>query len=102
MSYTWGVTRDPRSVDRLRAGPDDGPSTTRTATRSTCAGSAVELAPMVRVWERLIDQHTPNRFGCCRTCTTGDTGPSSTPWPCPLYGIAEMARRRHARDLREA
>jgi hypothetical protein len=50
----------------------------------------------------LIDQHTPNRFGCCRTCTTTDTGPLSTPWPCSLYGIAEMARRRHARDLREA
>jgi hypothetical protein len=101
MSYTWGVTRDPRSVDRLRLD--------RTTARDDADRDpvhlrrlAVELAPMVRVWERLIDQHTPNRFGCCRTCTTGGTGSSSTPWPCSLYGIAEMARRRHARDLREA
>ena len=101
MSYTWGVTRDPRSVDR--------PRLDRTTARDDTDRDpvhlrrlAVELAPMVRVWERLIDQHTPNRFGCCRTCTATDTGPSSTPWPCSLYGIAEMARRRHARDLREA
>ena len=101
MSYTWGVTRDPRSVDRLRI---DRKPAVDDADRDPVhlRRLAAELAPMVRVWERMIDQHTPNRFGWCCTCTTGDTGSSSTPWPCPLYGIAEMARLRHARDLREA
>ena len=101
MSYTWGVTRDPRSAARLRL---DRTTVREDADRDPVQlrRLAAELAPMVRVWERLIDQHTPNRSGWCRTCTAGDTEASSTPWPCPLYGIAEMARRRHARDLREA
>ena len=63
---------------------------------------AAELAPMVSVWERMIDQHTPNRSGRCRTCTKGGTGLPSTPWPCSIYGIAEMARRRHDREHRRA
>jgi hypothetical protein len=62
---------------------------------------AVELAPMVGVWERLIADHTPNHSGRCRMCTKGGTGLPSAPWPCSVYGIAEMARRRHISNTTE-
>lgn len=56
---------------------------------------ADELAPMVGVWERLLDAHQPDRNGRCRTCTQGGTGLPGTQWPCALHGLAELARRRH-------
>jgi hypothetical protein len=60
---------------------------------------ADELAPMVRVWERLLATHQPDRSGRCRTCTQGGTGLPGTQWPCALHGLADLARRRH--DLAE-
>jgi hypothetical protein len=56
---------------------------------------ADELAPMVEVWQRLLAQHVPDRAGRCRTCTKGGTGLPTTPWPCVIHGIADMARRTH-------
>ncbi len=56
---------------------------------------ADELAPMVEVWQRLLAQHVPDRAGRCRTCTKGGTGLPTTPWPCVIHGIADMARRSH-------
>jgi hypothetical protein len=61
---------------------------------------AAELAPMVEVWQRLLAQHVPDRAGRCRTCTKGGTGLPSTPWPCVIHGIADLARRRHDADRR--
>ena len=54
-----------------------------------------ELAPMVEVWQRLLAQHVPDRAGRCRTCTKGGTGLPTTPWPCVIHGIADMARRSY-------
>jgi hypothetical protein len=56
---------------------------------------ADELAPMVEVWQRLLAQHVPDRAGCCRTCTKGGTGLPTTPWPCVIHGIADMARHTY-------
>jgi len=56
---------------------------------------ADELAPMVDVWQRLLDQHVPDRAGRCRTCTKGGTGLPSVRWPCSLHGIADAARRSY-------
>jgi hypothetical protein len=56
---------------------------------------ADELAPMVEVWQRLLAQHVPDRAGRCRTCTKGGTGLPTTPWPCVIHGIADMARRTY-------
>jgi len=58
---------------------------------------AAELAPMTDVWQRLLDQHVPDRGGRCVTCTKGGTGIPSTPWPCSIHGVADLARRRHHR-----
>jgi hypothetical protein len=56
---------------------------------------AAELAPMVEVWQRLLAQHVPDRTGFCRACTKGGTGLPTTPWPCVIHGIADMARRSY-------
>jgi hypothetical protein len=58
-------------------------------------GLAAELAPMVDVWQRLLDQHVPDRAGRCRTCTKGGTGLPGPRWPCSLHNIADAARRSH-------
>ncbi len=58
---------------------------------------AAELAPMTDVWQRLLDQHVPDRGGRCVRCTKGGTGIPSTPWPCSIHGVADLARRRHHR-----
>jgi hypothetical protein len=58
---------------------------------------AAELAPMVDVWQKLLDQHVPDRAGRCRTCTKGGTGLPGVRWPCSLHGIADAARRSHDR-----
>jgi hypothetical protein len=99
MSYFWGVARNPSSAERPQPAmaADHGGGDPVQMHRL-----AAELAPMVGVWKRLIAQHTPNRSGRCRTCTKGDSGMPPTPWPCPVYGIAEMARRCHDRDQRGA
>jgi hypothetical protein len=56
---------------------------------------ADELAPMVEVWQRLLAQHVPDRAGCCRTCAKGGTGLHTTPWPCVIHCVADMARRSY-------
>jgi hypothetical protein len=99
MSYSWGAARGVPAIDRPRitavVEKDDGD-----VDPVQMRDLAAQLAPMVGVWERLIAEHTPNRVGRCMKCTKGGTGLPSTPWPCVVYGIAEMARRRHGRDLR--
>ena len=59
---------------------------------------AAELAPMVDVWQRLLDQHLPDRAGRCQTCTKGGTGVPAAPWPCSIHGIADLARQWHDRS----
>ena len=54
---------------------------------------AAELAPMVDVWQRLLEEHTADPAGRCRTCTKGGTGLPTTRWPCSIHGIADLARR---------
>ena len=56
---------------------------------------AVELAPMIDVWQRLLHEHTPDLTGRCRTCTKGGTGLPTIQWPCSIHGIADLARRCH-------
>jgi hypothetical protein len=114
MSYSWGASRD--TARPIRAGglaldvppvtpvrrdgsvprPDiDAPGPITEQHRV-----AAELAPMVEVWQRLLAQHVPDRAGRCRTCTKGGTGLPSTPWPCVIHGIADLARRRYDADHR--
>ena len=96
MGYSWGV-----GVDRGRA--EDAPAVHAVAdvreirphSRGDLHQLALELAPMVDVWKRLLAQHVPDRAGRCVVCTKGGTGLPSTPWPCSIHGIAEMARRKH-------
>jgi len=96
MGYSWGVGVDP-------AHAEDGPVVhavagvreIRPKQRGDLRQLALELAPMVDVWKRLLAQHVPDRAGRCVVCTKGGTGLPSTPWPCSIHGIAEMARRKH-------
>jgi hypothetical protein len=105
MSYSWGASRGsartggvalertavparhPDANGRVGVEPD-GPVLEQQRV-------AAELAPMVEVWQRLLAQHVPDRAGRCRTCTKGGTGLPTTPWPCVIHGIADMARRSH-------
>ncbi|HYH28968.1 MAG TPA: hypothetical protein VD903_01180 [Pseudonocardia sp.] len=105
MSYSWGASRGsartggvalertavparhPDAHGPVRVEPD-GPVLEQQRV-------AAELAPMVEVWQRLLAQHVPDRAGRCRTCTKGGTGLPTTPWPCVIHGIADMARRSH-------
>lgn len=96
MGYSWGV-----GVERGRV--EDAPAVHAVAdvreirphSRGDLHQLALELAPMVDVWKRLLAQHVPDRAGRCVVCTKGGTGLPSTPWPCSIHGIAEMARRKH-------
>ena len=96
MGYSWGVGVDP-------AHAEDGPVVHAVADvreirphpRGDLHQLALELAPMVDVWKRLLAQHVPDRAGRCVVCTKGGTGLPSTPWPCSIHGIAEMARRKY-------
>jgi hypothetical protein len=100
MSYSWGAARQTAAAPARRRRPEevreDDPDLAPTQLRQTAA----QLAPMVDVWERLIDEHIPNRSGRCRKCTQGGTGMPFVPWPCVVYGIAEMARKRHDGECR--
>ena len=60
--------------------------------------AAVELAPMVAVWRRLLGEHPPDPSGRCRSCTCGGTGISAVDWPCALFTLAEHAQRCHERQ----
>jgi hypothetical protein len=96
MGYSWGVgaglvpasgTPVARALPQLRE--------IRAPQRGDLHQLAAELALMVDVWKRLLAQHVPDRAGRCVACTKGGTGLPSLPWPCSIYGIADMARRRH-------
>lgn len=117
MSYSWGAGRNAARANGLPAVPafdggramsDAGENRGEPVAESARVRApgldlprlAAELAPMVGVWQRLIAQHVADRAGRCRTCTKGGTGLPSTPWPCALYGIAAMARRRYESDRR--
>jgi hypothetical protein len=110
MSYSWGASRDSAraggiALDRVTppsAGAPPRPVETREPVHGDDQGGmpeqqrvADELAPMVEVWQRLLAQHVPDRAGRCRTCTKGGTGLPTTPWPCVIHGIADMARRSY-------
>jgi hypothetical protein len=118
MSYSWGASRNPARPGSVRLGGvaldaspvspvrrRDGVAHPPTEVDGTSAAAeqqrvAAELAPMVEVWQRLLAQHVPDRAGRCRTCTKGGTGLPSTPWPCVIHGIADLARRRYDTDHR--
>ena len=72
---------------------DDG------TTPSTFDGwaAAVELAPMTRMWQRLLENHVPTPRGRCRGCTQGGTGIPAVVWPCGPRTLAEAAATLHAR-----
>jgi hypothetical protein len=115
MSYSWGASRGSASVSEValeRSGFDraglvgTGASVQPSEVAAPAAADsadlmpeqhrvAAELAPMVEVWQRLLAQHVPDRAGRCRTCTKGGTGLRTTPWPCVIHGIADMARRTY-------
>ena len=110
MSYSWGASRGSAhaggaAFDRV-TGSVAGPPPRPVEARPPLVGDvdngmpeqqrvADELAPMVEVWQRLLAQHVPDRAGRCRTCTKGGTGLPTTPWPCVIHGIADMARRTY-------
>ena len=96
MGYSWGVGVGPeRSGDAPAIRPVADVREIRSQPRGDLHQLAIELAPMVDVWKRLLAQHVPDRAGRCVVCTKGGTGLPSTPWPCSIHGIAEMARRKH-------
>jgi hypothetical protein len=114
MSYSWGASRGSArpggvALDRAAgraAGQPAGAGHRPVETPAPLQGDidngmpeqqrvADELAPMVEVWQRLLAQHVPDRAGRCRTCTKGGTGLPTTPWPCVIHGIADMARRTY-------
>ena len=116
MSYSWGAGRDAAASGRPHGtrpaltvhsgGRDPGRTPPRDLVRDVAREArrtpapqqerlADELAPMVDVWQRLLLQHVPDAAGRCRCCTKGGTGLPSTPWPCSIYGLADLARRSH-------
>jgi hypothetical protein len=115
MSYSWGASRSGPAraggvaLDRAAGVATGAPAGTGHRPAETPASLqgdidngvpeqqrvADELAPMVEVWQRLLAQHVPDRAGRCRTCTKGGTGLPTTPWPCVIHGIADMARRTY-------
>lgn len=104
MSVSWGADPPGAGGRGQRPGPVRTHQLAPAVERSDPAASTVrharladELAPMVAVWERLLATHLPDRSGRCRTCTQGGTGLPGTQWPCALHGLAELARRSHAR-----
>jgi hypothetical protein len=116
MSYSWGASHGSAraggvALDRVGATVHGvGPASRPVESAGPLQGGrptdtddgmpeqqrvADELAPMVEVWQRLLAQHVPDRAGRCRTCTKGGTGLPTTPWPCVIHGIADMARRTY-------
>lgn len=116
MSYSWGASHGSArgvgvALDRAGAtvhgaGPAHRPAEAPgplPGSRPVDTGDGLpeqqrvadELAPMVEVWQRLLAQHVPDRAGRCRTCTKGGTGLPTTPWPCVIHGIADMARQSY-------
>ena len=59
--------------------------------------TAIELAPMVDVWGRIMDEHVADDTGRCRACTRGGTGYRSEQWPCVLFSLAMQARTHYER-----
>lgn len=108
MSYSWGASRtsaDPGGRPIERSHPTVDPASVPAGVGSTLKSPpiAAALAPMVELWQRLLAEHAPDDSGYCRTCTKGGTGLPTTPWPCVINGIADMARRiYHAEQHRTA
>ena len=100
MSSSGGATRHTAAAVDRRKRPEDPREDDLDQAPTQLRQTAAQLAPMVDVWERLIDEHIPNRSGRCRKCTKGGTGMPFVPWPCVVYGIAEMARKRHDGECR--
>ncbi len=105
MSYSWGVgftsTRT-EGIPVVRTPTDASPVDVRSRRSRVVSPEgtdmhqrAAELAPMVDVWRRLLDEHVSDRAGRCRTCTMGGTGQPAVSWPCTLHGVADLARHRH-------
>jgi hypothetical protein len=107
MSYSWGVGLGSARTDSLPvvhapARPGAGVTVRRRIPEEPTSEMwqlAVELAPMVDVWQRLLAQHVPDRSGRCRTCTKGGTGLPALSWPCSIHGVADLARRCHAESV---
>jgi hypothetical protein len=96
MGYSWGVGVGSERTDGAPVvRPIADVREIRPPQRGDLHQLAIELAPMVDVWKRLLAQHVPDRTGRCIVCTKGGTGLPSRPWPCSIHAIAEMARRRH-------
>lgn len=102
MSYSWGAGVASARTDGLPVVrppvvvPTPPGPTTPGGRGADLRRLAVELAPMVDVWQRMLHQHVPDGTGRCRTCTKGGTGVPSARWPCSLHGVADLARRCHA------
>lgn len=56
---------------------------------------AEALALMPDVYRKLLADHVAAPCGRCRTCTQAGTGLSRTPWPCPTFKMAALARDLH-------
>lgn len=103
MSYSWGVGVGSARTEGLpivRAVPEMPamPAEARPHRPGDLHQLAIELAPMVDVWQRLLAQHVPDRAGRCTTCTKGGTGLPSQPWPCSIHAIADRAREAYAAE----
>lgn len=101
MGYSWGVGVGSAGASVPVAQALTEVREIRAPQRGDLHQLAAELARMVDVWKRLLDQHVPDRAGRCVMCTKGGTGLASLPWPCSIYGIAEMARCRHEEQCTE-
>lgn len=55
---------------------------------------AQALAAMPDVIERLTVTHVPDEHGRCRGCTVPGTGRPDKAWSCPLWKLADDARRQ--------
>jgi hypothetical protein len=54
---------------------------------------AMVMSGMPEVWQRLIEEHVPDRYGRCTACRNACT--AGVPWPCTLRVIADDARGLH-------
>lgn len=103
MGHSWGSSRGSAAAGAGRVGAPQ-PAVPGEVDDPALAQQllAAELAPMTEVWQRLLLAHVSDDSGRCRTCTKGGTGLRTTPWPCTLSRLADMARRSHAQQHRTA
>ena len=62
------------------------------------SATAIALAPMVEVWQRLLTEHVPDRHGRCMSCQWQTR--SADLWPCGVFSVASAAQRaaQHAQQ----